>query len=867
MARSSSVSGRTGSATTTRSVNRILALREGVRPQERSDADGQPPHAPLAGGGAQDAIVSTIWPTVVFFFAMTAQMPSTFVEQGKAMDTRVGPVDVPSATLSTFELQWLDVGLVLSALAMAYSTLLEASQRATDAPTSIMWQALPYIMLGAVEVFISVGLIKFYYDQTQDTMKSMCKLLIFVAVQAATLTLPSWWWWWRGCHLVDIPVAKSVRIWQSPKGDLAVTSSTAISSPTMIEVAPPPQPSSRSSYRLPSDLGTSSSSSLLEGTTFQGDSALHVVATGGDDDDNLQSADLIYGKAKHLLEATNNNGDTAIHCAARAANVEMAEAKIRLLRKQNHQHETVLHEAVRRADKALIEELMEEDPELARHPSDATLPLYLAVILLDDLEIATKLQERDRKLSYSGPNGQNALHAAVHRTIEATKMILDWNKDLAGKCDKDGWTPLHFAVSIEPSTKIPYYYKPLFFILHYIDRYGLYMDWLLYSRKTSGDVDSTTLTGMLLDADESSAYQPNDMGSFPIHVAAAEGRYAAINILLNRSPNSATLCNAQGRTFLHVAVEERRYNIIMFVRQRRWLASRIVNMQDNDGNTVLHLAVQAGDLQAVLCLLANPRVEIDCLNNEGLTPLDNSVRLRPEGLHHGSHQQIWIDESLGLANAKHGNPCVDHRQEKCICKKVAQKGDSGTEEDKKDDHQQEDSKTITESTQVMGVCSTLIATVAFAAAFTLPGGYRADDRINGGTPTFVGSYAFGAFVLAITFAFIFSLLATFSLVYSGMAKVDYKIRLGHLNSANTLIWLSIRCLLAAFALGLYVVLAPVATILPWLSASCVLLGCCTGTSLSGHKFSSQCSYMEDLRCGGFWARIYFETLCIHFGPS
>lgn len=172
------------------------------------------------------------------------------------------------------------------------------------------------------------------------------------------------------------------------------------------------------------------------------------------------------------------------------------------------------------------------------------------------------------------------------------------------------------------------------------------------------------------------------------------------------------------------------------------------------------------------------------------------------------HQRIWIKRSLRLANAHHANPSLDHRQEKCICRTVREERDSKIVE--KDDDEQEDSKTITESTQVMAVCSTLIATVAFAAAFTLPGGYRADDHTNGGTPTFVGSYGFDAFVLAITFAFVYSLLATFSLVYSGMTKVDYSIRLEHLNSANSLVWLSIRCLLAAFALGLYVVLAPVA---------------------------------------------------------
>ncbi|XP_052134717.1 protein NRT1/ PTR FAMILY 8.3-like [Oryza glaberrima] len=161
--------------------------------------------------------LSAVWPTVVFFFAATAQMSSTFVEQGKAMDTRVGPLDVPPATLSTFEvvsillcvpaydavlmplarrvtgdrrglsqLQRLGVGLALSALAMAYSALLEASRRRRRAATSIVWQAPSYMALGAAEVFTSVGLLEFFYDQAPDTMKSLCTAVSLVAVAAGS---------------------------------------------------------------------------------------------------------------------------------------------------------------------------------------------------------------------------------------------------------------------------------------------------------------------------------------------------------------------------------------------------------------------------------------------------------------------------------------------------------------------------------------------------------------------------------------------------------------------------------------------------------------------------------------------------------
>uniref|UniRef100_N1R584 Peptide transporter PTR2 n=1 Tax=Aegilops tauschii TaxID=37682 RepID=N1R584_AEGTA len=40
--------------------------------------------------------------TIVFFYAVAAQVPSTFVEQGMAMDTAVGSVRIPPASMSTF---------------------------------------------------------------------------------------------------------------------------------------------------------------------------------------------------------------------------------------------------------------------------------------------------------------------------------------------------------------------------------------------------------------------------------------------------------------------------------------------------------------------------------------------------------------------------------------------------------------------------------------------------------------------------------------------------------------------------------------------------------------------------------------------
>lgn len=84
-----------------------------------------------------------------------------------------------------------------------------------------------------------------------------------------------------------------------------------------------------------------------------------------------------------------------------------------LLRMQNRRGETVLHEAIRLGDRDMIGRLMAQDPQLARvPPADGPSPLYLAVELGHD-DIARQLYENDQALSYAGPDGRNALHAAV----------------------------------------------------------------------------------------------------------------------------------------------------------------------------------------------------------------------------------------------------------------------------------------------------------------------------------------------------------------------------------------------------------------------------------------------------------------------
>jgi hypothetical protein len=121
----------------------------------------------------------------------------------------------------------------------------------------------------------------------------------------------------------------------------------------------------------------------------------------------------------------------------------------------------------------------------------------------------------------------------------------------------------------------------------------------------------------------------------------------------------------------------------------------------------------------------------------------------------------------------------------------------------------------------------LVATVTFTAAITIPGGvWGPGDSstatgkklvasppplpLAAGTLLFAGqSYAFDGFVISNTLAFMCSTLATFSLVYCGVAAVDMNHRLKLVTFSLAMLLCSARSFCAAFTFALYLLLAKV----------------------------------------------------------
>ncbi|CAL4915940.1 unnamed protein product [Urochloa decumbens] len=169
------------------------------------------------------------WASFVIYYAVSAQMQSTLVEQGMFMDNRVGSFAIPPASMSIVDIisvliwvpvyetvlvplarrftgndkgftmpQRLGIGQALSMLTMVYAALLETrrldvaeanglTDQSLPVPMSILWQAPLYLMHGAANVFGTIGVTEFFYDSGPVTMKSLCAALGQLAVASGSI--------------------------------------------------------------------------------------------------------------------------------------------------------------------------------------------------------------------------------------------------------------------------------------------------------------------------------------------------------------------------------------------------------------------------------------------------------------------------------------------------------------------------------------------------------------------------------------------------------------------------------------------------------------------------------------------------------
>ncbi|XP_073223150.1 protein NRT1/ PTR FAMILY 7.1-like isoform X3 [Cicer arietinum] len=150
-----------------------------------------------------------VWLCTITYSIVFTQMASLFVEQGDAMNSRIGEFRLPAASMSAFdicsvlvftgvyrqilvpvvgrlsgnpkgltELQRMGIGLIFGMLSMVASGMTEIARLRHIIPgqksssMSIFYQIPQYVLVGASEVFMYVGQLEFFNGQAPDGLKS-----------------------------------------------------------------------------------------------------------------------------------------------------------------------------------------------------------------------------------------------------------------------------------------------------------------------------------------------------------------------------------------------------------------------------------------------------------------------------------------------------------------------------------------------------------------------------------------------------------------------------------------------------------------------------------------------------------------------
>jgi len=117
-------------------------------------------------------------------------------------------------------------------------------------------------------------------------------------------------------------------------------------------------------------------------------------------------------------------------------------------------------------------------------------------------------------------------------------------------------------------------------------------------------------------------YKKDSAGLSALHVTARMGHHRVVKDMLRIYPDAAELHDGNGGTFQHTACREKQSSVVPVVIKSRTLRGLLLDAQDRDGNTALHLEVAAGAPAVVEALLQKGEAQTDVLNSDGDTAFD-----------------------------------------------------------------------------------------------------------------------------------------------------------------------------------------------------------------------------------------------------
>ncbi|KAL5764247.1 hypothetical protein ACOSP7_016603 [Xanthoceras sorbifolium] len=431
--------------------------------------------------------------------------------------------------------------------------------------------------------------------------------------------------------------------------------------------------------------------------------------------------------------------------------------------------DTALHASVRAGNLAAVTEILTGTEEnelkelLAKQNQSGETALYVAaeygyVDLIREMINYYDLADAGIKAR----NGFDAFHiAAKQGDLEVLKVLMEVHPELSMTVDLTNTTALHTAAM-------------------------------------QGHIE---VVDFLLDAGSSLATIGRSNGKTALHSAARNGHVEVVKSLLSADPTSATRTDKKGQTALHMAVKGLNFELVEELIRAE---PSTIKMVDSKGNAALHIASRKGRAQIVKLLLANSETDTKAINRTGETALDTAEKT-------GQPEVAAILRDHGVERARATKPHVANpaRELKQTVSDIKHEVHYQLEHTRQTRRRVQGIAKHIRKMQVEGlnnavnsttVVAVLIATVAFAAIFTIPGQYvDSQEKVKPGMTLGQANIARKA---AFLIFFIFDSVALFIslavvVVQTSVVVIESKAKKQMMGYINKLMWLA--CVLVSVA--------------------------------------------------------------------
>ncbi|KAJ1692326.1 hypothetical protein LUZ63_009024 [Rhynchospora breviuscula] len=322
---------------------------------------------------------------------------------------------------------------------------------------------------------------------------------------------------------------------------------------------------------------------------------------------------------------------------------------------------------------------------------------------------------------------------------------------------------------------------------------------------TQGHVD---IVNLLLETDASLARIARNNGKTVLHSAARMGHVEVVKALLNKDPGIGLRTDKKGQTALHMAVKGQ--NTEMVLELLRPDVS-VINIGDNKGNRPIHVATRKGNINMIQTLLSIDGIDVNAVNKAGETALAISEKS-------GTEEISAVLRVSGAVTAKEQQPSPhppnSAKQLKQTVSDIKHDVQSQLKQTRQTEMRVQKIKKRLQKLHIGGlnnainsntVVAVLIATVAFAAIFTVPGqfveqpteGYTLGQAFVAQNAAFIVFLVFDSLALFISLAVV--------VVQTSLIVVEQKAKKRMVFVMNKLMWLACLFISVSFISLTYVV--------------------------------------------------------------